>query len=158
MKKILLILMLVSTYAFANSPVETPYLSWVQSRCEYWEVPVEIAIAVAVVESNFIMKTSSKNSNGSYDIGIFQLNSQYVDWFEETLWHDWRGFNPNDPHDNIEMGIIYLRYLHNQTGDWEETIKAYNTGLNGLKLKPESAWNYFTKVMETLITMEVRGL
>jgi len=136
--------------------IDSPYLTWLQDRCAIHNVPMEIALAVAIVESNFEMVNSDPNKNGSIDIGIFQLNSNFIEWFEEALWYDEQNFNANDPHDNIEMGIIYLKHLYKQTRTWDLAVRAYNTGLHALAYDPDRSWNYFVKVVNVLNTLEIR--
>lgn len=136
--------------------VNTPHLNWFMDRCAVHNVPLEIALAVAIVETNIEMVNSNYNRNGSYDIGIFQLNSHFIEWFEEALWYDDRPFNAKNPENNIEMGIIYLRHLYKQTGNWDLAVRAYNTGLHALAYDPERSNNYLVKVITVLNTLELK--
>ena len=139
-----------------SEEITSPYLPWLQDRCAIYEVPMEIVLAVAIVESNFKMVNSSPNTNGSYDIGIMQINSRYLDYFEETFWYKHRVFNPHDPHDNIEMGILILKNLFEQTGEWDQAVRAYNTGLHAVKHAPDRSHSYLVKVVNVLNTLELR--
>lgn len=129
------------------------YFPYLQDRCAVHEVPLDVAYAVAIVESNFEMVISRPNSNGTYDIGIFQLNSAFVDWFEEALWYEKKSFDPYNAENNIEMGVIYLKHLYKQTGSWDLAIRAYNTGLHALAYDPDRSWAYFIKVVNTITTL-----
>ena len=156
MKKILLmfILILIAINSYSIT-ITSPYLPWLQDRCAFYEVPIEIALAVAIVESNFYMVLSEPNWNESYDIGIFQINSKYVKYFEETFWYKDRIFSPHDPHDNIEMGILILRNLYIQTSDWDTAVRAYNTGLYAAKTDPDRSNAYLVKVINVKNTLKV---
>lgn len=142
-------LLLASSYAFANT-TEDKYSGYLENRCEIHGVPYEIALAVAIVESNFTMIESVANRNGTTDIGIFQLNSGFIDWFEEALWYKSKDFSAYDPENNIEMGVIYLKHLYDHTGDWDMAVRAYNTGLHGLASDPDRSKNYLVKIINTL--------
>lgn len=136
--------------------INTPYLNWFINRAKTYDVPLNIALAVAIVESNITMVTSNRNYNGSHDIGIFQLNSHFIKWFERTLWYNNKKFNPYDPKNNIEMGIIYLKYLYKYTGSWDKAIKAFNIGLSALSKNPNKANKYLVKITKVLSTLEIK--
>ena len=159
--KFLIIILITMAILFFFPPkskaetIDSPHLTWLQDRCAIHNVPMEIALAIAIVESNFTMINSDPNRNGTYDIGIFQLNSDFIEWFEEALWYEAQNFNVNDPHDNIEMGIIYLKHLYKQTGSWDYAVRAYNTGLHALAYDPDRSMSYLVKVINVLNTLEL---
>lgn len=139
-----------------SEEITSPYLSWFQDRCAIYDVPLEIVLAVAIVESNIRMITSPLNSNGSRDIGIMQLNSRYIKYHEKMFWYKDRSFDPNNPKDNIEMGILILQNLYKQTGEWDKAVRAYNTGLYAVKHDPDRSNAYLVKVINVLNTLEIR--
>jgi len=136
--------------------ITSPYLSWMQDRCAIYDVPFEIVISIAIVESNFRNVRSPINSNGTFDVGIMQLNDRYADWFEKAFWYKDRSFDIWDAEDNIEMGILYLKHLYKQTGNWDLAVRAYNTGLYGLKTFPDRSHAYLVKVINVLNTLHIR--
>ena len=140
----LTILFSVEAYGIRND-VPT-YKYFLQFMCQVHEVPYGVAYAVAMVESEFEMRVSSMNSNGSYDIGIFQLNSNYVDWFVDSFWYEGEDFDAYKPENNIEMGVIYLRHLYDRTNDWEKAIRVYHLGMTGYNTYPEASDYYYNKV------------
>jgi len=125
--------------------VNQEYVPWIEQVCELYSVPVDVALAVGIIESKLTMINSGRNKDGSYDIGVFQINSRYKDWHEQKLWQKGRKFNINDAHDNIEMGILILRYQYENTGDWHLAVRAYNTGLKALRKYPERSLPYLRK-------------
>ncbi len=157
MKKIIIILMFFIGFSagIGAETITSPYLPWLQDRCAIYDVPMEIALAVAIVESNFYMIISESNWNESYDIGIFQINSKYVDYFEENFWYKDRIFQAQNPHDNIEMGILILQNLYRQTGSWDNAVRAYHSGCHGLKNDPDASRAYLVKVINVLSTLRI---
>ena len=118
------------------------------SQCLKYDVPVDLAFAIAAHESGFNPDAVKKNINSSGDIvsidrGLFQLNSKTfpnVDWF--------------NPKQNATYGIKYLRNRYEVAGSWEGAILLYNAGLYS-NLGP-STFAYMKKVLliEKLIDEE----
>jgi len=138
--------------------IDSPYLNWFIDRCAVHDVDLEVVLAVAIVESNIEMVISHPNSNNSFDIGIMQLNSKYLNYHTEQFWYKNRIFDVNDPEDNIEMGILILKNLYIQTGSWDLAVQAYNIGCSKLKQDPDSGKSYLVKVINVLNTLELRKM
>jgi len=155
MKKIILILIFIFIIIIEIKAevITSPYLPWLQDRCAIHDVPVSIAASVAIVESNFRMVNSKLNWNKSYDIGIFQINSKYIKYFKEKLWYKDLSFRAQNPYNNIEMGIMILRYLYNKTGSWDKAVRAYYSGVTGLKKDPDAGKDYLVKVINVKNTL-----
>jgi soluble lytic murein transglycosylase-like protein len=81
------------------------------------EIPVNIAFAIASCESNFKQYAINKNTNGSYDYGILQINSYTF---------------PNADHynieENVELGLSYYYDIYKTTGSIEVSLVFYNAG------------------------------
>ena len=90
------------------------------------DIPIHIAFSLAWNESRYkITAIGPKNSNGTRDWGLFQLNDGYREsWTEEDF------FNIDK---NVSTGIEYLAYCIKETGNIEEGIGAYNKGVTGIK-------------------------
>lgn len=58
------------------------------------------------------------------------------------------GVNRYDPHDNLKGGAEYLAWLHQQLGDWDLAVAAYNDGIGNVKSGhiPESTREYTERV------------
>ena len=139
-----------------SETINSEYLPFIQEMSAIHEVPLEIALAVAIIESNISMVVSDQNSNGSFDVGIYQLNNYYLDYFEEEFWYESRFFDPYSANDNIEMGIILLRNLYIQTGGWDDAVRAFHSGLHGLKKNPDLSRTYFIKIVNIVTTMRLK--
>lgn len=123
------------------------YQQYTKQMCLSHNIPHEIAFAIVEVESQW------KNVEGwTGDIGIFQLNSRYVDHFEEKFWKRNEQFNPWNEYHNIEIGVAYLKWLYERQGNWEEAIMAYNVGIGTVDKNPNTYWGnkYFVKVVNAL--------
>ena len=158
---IILLLVFILLYIVplpANSEtIDTPHIEWFQEVCAIENIPLEIALGLAIVESNIQMINSEVNSNGSIDIGIMQINSRYVNYFEEQLWYRDLPFDVYDPEDNIRMGILILKHLYIETHEWDKAIRAYNRGLYKTKADPDAGWDYLVKVINVVNTLRLEA-
>lgn len=104
-------------------------------------VDADLALAVAKHESRLDQSCRHTNTNGSIDIGIFQLNSVGIEWKAELAgMTDW---NITIEEDNIKIGISYLKYcLERANGDVEKALTYYNRG----NLKNGIATRYIRKI------------
>jgi len=157
MKKGLLIAMVFFTSVFAFSSswenfIPEEYIDFIQILCYDYGVPVEIVAAIGTVESNWNYKAIGYNKDSS-DIGVFQLNSNYIEYFEDSFWGKPDTFDPYNPYHNIEVAIKYLRWLRLNTSSWEEAIVSYNVGINAFKRKEklDSQVDYLTKVISIMV-------
>lgn len=85
------------------------------------DVPINLAFAVAYVESRYNPRAYNNNGGRSADWGLFQLNDSYrAHWSIDEFY---------DIHRNAEEGIGYLSYcLDVSRGDVRMAIAAYNAG------------------------------
>lgn len=118
-------------------------------------IPVEIVFAIGIAESNWKNTRSIYNSNGTVDIGIMQLNSQYVSYYEEAFWYKETPFNVWNPKHNIEMAIIYLAHLYSYTHNFQHAIQAYNRGLHAVKQNENVGLDYLARVSQALTNIKV---
>src|ERR1700676_3223945 len=80
-------------------------------------VPPAIALAVAQQESQCNQAAKNNNSNGTVDIGMFQLNSA-----------TFPGASSLTVDQNIQQGVGYLAQMYQRFGDWYTALAAYNGG------------------------------
>ena len=101
-------------------------------------VPAELALAVAQHESGFNnLAKSPKNTDGSRDHGVFQLNDKY---------HKLK--NVYDPIENIAYGIRHLKgLLAGAKGDVRKALSDYNAGANATGKGRKQGDAYAQKVM-----------
>ena len=70
---------------------------------------------------------SPRNSDGSRDYGLLQVNSDNIGDFTEWYRHG-INFNPFLARDSIDVGLAHLSWLHGQFGTWTKAVLAYNGG------------------------------
>jgi soluble lytic murein transglycosylase-like protein len=115
----------------------TDYKAVIVNKANQYGVPPAIALAVAQQESSTRQYDSSGKVIARYEphlnqssLGIFQL-------LESTA-RD-LGVNPNDPMQNIDGGVRYLKQLYGMTGNWESALQAYNGGIGNWQRGTTSA-------------------
>jgi hypothetical protein len=96
------------------------------------EVPIWLFARQIKEESNWDYKAINENKNDkgeiiSYDYGLGQLNSRYLD---EYVWkfNDNKPLDPFDPETNLYVACKILKWAYNLTNSWEDAIMIYNCG------------------------------
>ena len=95
-----------------------------------YNVPKEILVAIASVESRFNVSAINKNKNGSYDLGIMQINSI---WFSKLAKIGIMEKSLYDPCQNIMIGAWILAQNINSYGFNWLAIQRYNGSDTQLK-------------------------
>ncbi len=109
----------------------------------YYGVSPHLLWAIAKVESNFNPRAINRNKNGTYDIGLMQINSS---WFPYLKKH---GIDPSllwDPCYNAHVGAMVLRHCIDTYGYNWKAVDCYNKG----KKARESSM-YVWKVYKSLL-------
>lgn len=104
----------------------------------YYSLPGGILRAIAEVESGFNPKATNKNTNGSIDMGMMQINSIHLDRLKKF------GIEKNalfDACQNIYVGAYILRENINRLGWNWNAIGAYNAA------SPDKRAKYANKVI-----------
>ncbi len=129
------------------------YQSFIDRYCDFYNVPEWIVYGIISVESRWKVSVVNKNSNGSYDVGLGQLNSNYLDYYIEKFWNEPVDFNPENGYHNMYIVIRQLDWLKGLHTSWEDVIKAYHIGNTALKNgdKPNTAELYFQKVLKEVL-------
>lgn len=103
------------------------------TQCAKYNMPTALMIAVIDHESGFNPRAEGKNSNGTYDRGLCQLNSAYYNTWAKQL-----GISPfdvYDPKQNIQVGCYVLGSYVKTTGvttqGLHKALMAYNMGAGG---------------------------
>ena len=106
-------------------------------------VPEYLALAVAAHESGFNnVAVSPKNTDGSRDHGVFQLNDKY---------HKLK--DVYNPIENIRYGIGMLKAgLKKNNGDVTKTLSDYNAGANAKGKAREQGNKYAKKVINLFLS------
>jgi hypothetical protein len=112
--------------------VPKAYYNMIVMVCDFYDLPQYYFSKMLEVESNFNPRAvSGPNADGSYDYGLAQLNSKYIDEF------GWRykfgKIDPFNPEQAIHVAGKHLSVLYAHTGTWEKAFAAYNCGLTRVK-------------------------
>jgi soluble lytic murein transglycosylase-like protein len=86
-----------------------------------YNISPDLLKAIAKVESNFKADAINKNSNGSFDYGIMQINSSWYRKLGHDLW-----ISLGDPCTNIKTGAWILKDNINRVGYTWDAVGYYN--------------------------------
>jgi hypothetical protein len=92
-----------------------------------YDVP-ELLLHAILMKENGRAGQCSKNSNGTYDCGVAQINTTWMSYFAK------QGIKPEyllgDTCTNIQAATYILRLNFNKKNDWFHAAVAYNIGPN----------------------------
>jgi soluble lytic murein transglycosylase-like protein len=94
-------------------------------------VKLDLALAVAKIESGYNAKAYNRNVDGSVDRGIFQINSNSAPILAQDLIREGvisKKYDLYDPSVNIKMGCYYLGKLKQKYNSDSFVVLAYNKG------------------------------
>jgi hypothetical protein len=120
--------------------------------CAKEHVPFDLIAGIIKKESEWNPNSLGKNAT-SHDIGLMQLNSRYLAWFEEKFWNSKEKFDVNNPQDNITIGVRYFKWLlklfHNDTS---KALMAYNAGPTAVMNNkiPKASIAYAKSILKSL--------
>jgi len=132
------------------------YKHIVSEISEKLNIPIKIIYNLVNVESSWKETAIGRNRDGSYDIGLTQINSSNFEYFYwKILKQDVKAdFNYVDfyknPEVNLWAGFLYLRWLINYYNDDIETaLIAYNCGLGKVNRNviPKSSIEYARRIL-----------
>ncbi|MDC7223830.1 MAG: transglycosylase SLT domain-containing protein [Spirochaetales bacterium] len=140
-------------YAIPDNVPEEIELLLIKYSARYG-LPLDVVVRLSEVESNHgeYARSIHTNFDGSFDIGILALNSNFIDYFGERYFEgDPSQFDPYNPEHNIQTGLAYLAHLNSLTeGDLTSAVAAYNCGYRSMlsgKI-PHSTHRYVRAVID----------
>lgn len=109
-------------------------------EADEYSIPLSLAFALAHTESRFNLKAMHKNTNGTIDRGLFQLNSATFPKLSETDFYD--------PKISAKYGLSHLRFCLNSAGNEIAALAMYNAGSNKVKKNntPQITLNYISMI------------
>lgn len=124
------------------------YEGLIRQYADQYDVPVELAMAVVRIESNF--RPTAKGSAG--EIGLMQIKPATA----KLMGYKGRASGLYDPETNIRFGMKYLAGAH-ELGDGKlcRTILKYNAGHGAKRMNPVSQ-RYCNKVETVMASMDVK--
>lgn len=105
-----------------------------------YSIPLSLAFALAHTESKFRINAMHKNTNGSIDRGLFQLNNASFPKLEESDFYD--------PKISARYGLAHLRFCLNTAGNDIAALAMYNAGTNKVRRNntPQTTLNYISQI------------
>lgn len=111
---------------YFDVPLSDEIQDYIREKCEEYDVPMELVIAMIEHESSFRADVISKTN----DYGYMQINTINHEWLSETLGVS----NFLDPYENILCGIYIISgHLEKTDGNIELALMRYNCGATGAK-------------------------
>ena len=125
------------------------YKGFIRGISDLLGVDPVVCLAIAEVENpNLDPLCVHINENGTADLGLFQLNSNYIEYFKDRYWDFSFNFNPMNGCHNAYVAMRLISRLYSLLGDWDGVVMAYNCGytciVNGSV--PKSTEVYFGRV------------
>jgi soluble lytic murein transglycosylase-like protein len=126
---------------------------WQQAAARF-DVPPELLVAIAAVESGFDPRAKNMSHTartGSTDLGLMQINSAHLPRLAQ-----W-GISPTqllDPCINVHVGAWLLAEIFSRLGRTWEAVGAYNAGCSQLKgsrcaaARASYAWKVYRQLPE----------
>jgi len=93
------------------------------------KIPPEIIAGIIRVESGGNPLAIGYNRDGSVDLGLVQINSQYLAYFARI--YNLPNLNPFDPKQSRAFLRAHLLGLFHKTGSWPAAVCAYRYGATG---------------------------
>ena len=114
-------------YYFNLSEEMNVYLNQV---CILQEVNIDLAYSILMIENPTLNALATNlNSNGTIDIGLFQMNDKYI-WteFVPKYWNKARDPDMFNWRDNMYIAVAHISDLYSVFQNPLETFYAYNGG------------------------------
>lgn len=161
MKKVLFIILFTFSFLFICSDscgknpcegfIKDEYYLFISNEIKGTNLDSILPFAILLTENTSLDPNakSKPNRNGSVDLGLFQINSLNLEYFEEMFWNGSNFDIMNWQHNSV-VAVGYINHLYDRfDGDLEKTAAAYNCGpgrvANGNI--PDSTKKYVEKVM-----------
>lgn len=104
------------------------------------DIPLSLAFALAHTESSFKVNAFNKNTNGSIDRGLFQLNNTSFPKLTETEFYN--------PAISAKHGLSHLKFCITTAGNEIAGLAMYNAGTVKVRRNgtPQMTLNYISKI------------
>ncbi|MCR5218337.1 transglycosylase SLT domain-containing protein [Treponema sp.] len=104
------------------------------------DIPLSLAFALAHTESSFNVNAYHKNTNGSIDRGLFQLNNLSFPKLTETDFYD--------PAVSAKYGLSHLKFCISTAGNEIAGLAMYNAGTVKVRRNgtPQITLNYISQI------------
>ena len=131
---------------------------YICSLSEELEIDSDLVVAILMAENpEFDPEAVHRNTNGTIDCGLFQLNDRYI-WtsFKNAYWFNNIELDPFNWKHSAFLAIHHIAYLQKKMKVADEVIMAYNCGATTVMSGniPDSTKVYLKKVKTNLYLLE----
>ena len=142
------------TTDYSNKPdtLKEEYYDIIVNISKEENVPLEVILAIITTENvTYNINATYKNTNGTVDMGLCQINSSYVEYFAKV--YNIENLDPYNVSDAVTFVARHMKYLsdygktHYNLSDSDSYIfaaGAYNRGLGG-ECKYRNMYDYKEK-------------
>jgi len=128
-----------------------PYIGCFKEAATRYSINFYMLLAIAKTESNFDRHATNKNTNGSADYGLMQINSSWFDDLEEF------GISESDVKNNYCVNInvgawILATNFHTHGPSWN-SVGAYNAGFRETETRQKLRDKYARKVYKHYLSL-----
>ena len=111
------------------------------TNASYFNVPPALAFSLCAEESSFHIRAFNRNTNGTVDRGLFQLNSASFPHLSVEEFYD--------PKINVRYGISYLRMCLDVGGTEVAALAMYNAGVTRVRSHgtPNHTLNHISRIL-----------
>ena len=141
-------------YSIKPDGLDNTYYEWMIEISNNEEVPLEVILGIVTTENaSYNPNVTNKNSNGTVDMGMCQINSAYVDYFAKKYNID--NLDPYDVYDAVTFVARHMKDLSkyaithydlSETDSYIFAAGAYNRGL-GNECKYRNMYHYKEKFL-----------
>lgn len=116
--------------------------------CDEYGISPSLAFALAHTESRFKVTAVHKNTNGTIDRGIFQLNNSSFPKLSESDFYD--------PNISAHYGLSHLKFCMNTAGNEVAALAMYNAGTNKVRKNntPQITLDYISQIQKYKAALE----
>jgi len=104
------------------------YRAYTIRLCKENNVPVYLFYKLVKTESNWNPRAFNRNTNGTADRGLCQINSCNYKYFSKAYYTGGGRMDLYNGFTSIEVSVKFLAFLRKQHVSWKNTIMAYNCG------------------------------
>lgn len=137
------------------------YSHYITKMCTELDLDPYLCVSILLRENpQFDTKAIHENNNGTFDLGLWQLNSKYV-WstFKDRYWTFDFDLDPMNWKHNTYIALCHIRYLFDTLKVEEDVIQAYNCGEYAVMNDriPDSTIAYLAAVKLNYLLINVEG-
>lgn len=111
-----------------NRNDQSQYRQWIIEAATRYQVPVDLALAIAQRESGIRQYDAQGNVLRSKEDAFGVMQVQGDQFGDGTRTIAGARYNVMMPYDNIQAGMHYLSLMHQRFPDWSVAAAAYNDG------------------------------